>query len=179
MRLKKLIIGIALLPLLQGCGYHAVYASRSDNQALATTLNQIGIDNIPNREGQVLRNDLIDRLYGKGRPASVLYHLSVAPKISTEDLGTLADSTTVLEGVNTDATYKLTDSTGREILHGKAHSATSYDKVGSQYATLASYDSAVDRTLHEVGEQITNRLGLYFAEKDADAPTPATAPAAP
>ncbi|MBV8061606.1 MAG: hypothetical protein JO126_02095 [Alphaproteobacteria bacterium] len=161
--------------MVQGCGYHAVYATQGSTSAVANELNQVGIDSIPNREGQVLRNDLIDRLYGKGRPTSVNYHLSVKINIGSEDLGTLADSTTVLVGINTDANYTLTDTAGHQVLSGHAHSATSYDKLNNQYGTLASHDSAVDRTLHEVGEQITNRLGLYFAEKDSSTSTvPAT-----
>jgi hypothetical protein len=32
------------------------------------------------------------------------------------------------------------------------------------YATLAAHDGALERTVHEIGEQLTARISLYFAE---------------
>jgi hypothetical protein len=65
---------IALVCLLTcGRGFHAVYGSHGGSDSpVAEQLNQVAIDNIPDRQGQMLRNALIDRMYGKGRPLQPL-----------------------------------------------------------------------------------------------------------
>ena len=124
----------------------------------------MAIDSIPDRPGQILRNALIDRMYGKGRPAHPLYRLAVHMNTSVADVGILANSTSTLADLDTTATYTLTDTAGKKLLDGTAHSVTSYSRLDNEYATLAAHDGAVERTAHEVSEQIVNRLSLYFAE---------------
>jgi hypothetical protein len=55
---------------------------------------------------------------------------------------------------------------------GSAHSATSYDQLNNQYGTLAAHDSAINRVVHEVSEQIVNRLSLYFTKDHSHDPDP-------
>jgi LPS-assembly lipoprotein len=156
-----LLLSVLCLP---ACGFQPIYGSHTGaNGPVAEQLNQVAIDNIPDRPGQMLRNDLIDRMYGKGRPGQPLYHLSVKLRLAEEDLGILANATSTLAEFNTYADYALSDEHGKELVHGTAHSATSFDRLSNQYATLAAHDSAVERTVGEVSEQIVNRLSLYFA----------------
>lgn len=167
--LSSLCLLISVLCLLAACGFHPVYGSHDDNgNPVAATLNQIAIENIPDRQGQILRNDLIDRLYGKGgRPQQPAYHLAVTLRNSQEDLGIQANATSTRTLMNMSATYVLTDTTGKKILDGKAHSVASFNSISDQYATLAARDSAFERTINEVSEQIVNRLSLYFSEHPA------------
>jgi LPS-assembly lipoprotein len=137
---------------------------------VAATLSEVAIDNIPERNGQILRNYLIDRMYGQGRPAQPRYTLTITLKVAEEDLGIQADATSTRTLMNMYAKYALTDAKGKNILGGEAHSVTSYNKLSDQYAAVASRNSSLERTLDEVGEQIVNRLSLYFAEhSDASA----------
>ncbi len=150
---------------LAACGFHPVYGSKSkDGAPIAEQMNQVAIDPIPERQGQLLRNDLIDRFYNKGRPSQPLYHLTVSISVSDEDLGLLTNATTSLAAVHTTGNYTLKDNKDKVILTGVARSTGTYDKLNSQYSTLAAHDSAVERTVQEVSEQITSRLSLYFAE---------------
>ena len=166
--MKKQFFFICLLMpvfcLLAACGFHPVYGGSTAKGPVAEQLNQVAIDNIADRQGQLLRNDLIDRMYGKGRPSQPLYRLVIKLHTTQEDVGTLANAVATLTELNTYADYTLNDLKGKEILHGSAHSVTSYSRLDNQYATLASHDSAVERTVGEVSEQIVNRLSLYFAE---------------
>ena len=157
--------------LLSGCGFHSVYGSHSANgSTVSEELNKVAIDPIPEHVGQQLRNDLIDRFYGKGRPSQPLYHLSVKIGISEEDLGLLVNATAALAAVHVNGAYVLTDANGTELIRGDVTSSATYDKLTSQYGTLAARDSAVERTAREVSEQITARLSLYFAERPATSP---------
>src|ERR1700733_2535287 len=42
--------------LTSGCGFHPVYGTRDDNSSVADELNDVAIENIPDRQGQMLRN---------------------------------------------------------------------------------------------------------------------------
>jgi LPS-assembly lipoprotein len=170
---------ILFLPLflaLTACGFTPVYGSHESNNAhVAGELNQIAIDNIPDHNGQMLRNDLIDRMYGKGRPGTPLYTLSVHMHYTVEDLGIQADATSTRSLMNMYGDFKLSDANHNVVLSGTAHSVTSFNKLANQYGTLAAEQSSFERTIFEVSEQIVNRLSLFMAER----PDPATQPQLP
>lgn len=163
------LAALSLLLLSQtACGFHPVYGGVRASDGAASTaagLNEVAIDNIPNREGQILRNFLIDRMYAKDRPAQPSYRLHVAIRYTEEDLGILANATATRSLVNMYGDYALTDAKGKEILKGTAHSIASYDKLTQLYGTLAAKQDVHERTLHEISEQIVNRLSLYFSER--------------
>ncbi|MDP9128037.1 MAG: LPS assembly lipoprotein LptE [Pseudomonadota bacterium] len=170
--------GLALLSLaflllaLPACGFHPVYGARSDDGTpVAEQLNQVAIDTIPERMGQMLRNELIDRMYRKGRPSQPSYHLTIHLRVTQEDLGIQADATSTRSLLNMFADYALLDMKDKEILHGTAHSISSYNTLNDQYGNLAAKNAAVQRTLNETGEQIVNRLSLYFSEKPSSSQT--------
>jgi LPS-assembly lipoprotein len=160
------LVLIALL-MLSACGFQPVYGTHNtdSDSPVADNLNNIAIDNIPDRSGQLLRNNLIDRLYGKNRPAQPVFTLKVKLHNSIEDLGILANATSTRELLNMYADYTLLDAKGKTILSGTAHSVASYDRLDQMYGTIAAQQDANERTIHEVSEQIVNRISLYFAEK--------------
>lgn len=153
------------LLLLAACGFHPVYGGHdSSGSPVAAQLNQVAIDNIPDQAGQMLRNNLIDQFYGQGRPAQPLYHLSIGVKTGEEFLGLLANATSTLSEVTSTGSYRLADTKGNVLVSGTARSVTDYDLFNNQYGTLAAKNSAIERNMTELSEQITNRLSLYFAE---------------
>jgi len=160
------LLTVVFLPLA-GCGFQPVYGTHGAlmGSPVAVDLNNIAIDNIPDRNGQILRNYLIDRLYGKNRPLKPLYTLKVSIHYSEEDLGILANATATRSLLNMYGDYLLVDSKGNELLKGSAHSVASFDKLDQMYGTVASRQDASQRTLHEVSEQIVNRLSVYFSER--------------
>ena len=152
---------------LAGCGFHTLYGSHttSDGTPVTQELNQVAIDNVPNHEGQILRNDLIDKMYGKGRPARPAYTLVIKLHHGEEDIGVMVDATTAFTLMNMYADYDLKDMQGKVLVHGTAHSTTTFNKLNDQYATLAARETAFKNTIDEVSEQIVNRVSLYFSEK--------------
>jgi LPS-assembly lipoprotein len=153
--------------LLAGCGFHPIYGSHgaASGSPVAMDLNNVAIDNIPDHNGQMLRNDLIDRMYGKNRPEKPLYTLKVKIHSDEEDLGILANATATRELMNMYGDYSLVDAKGDVLISGTAHSVASFDKLDEMYGTVAVRQDAYERTLHEVGEQIVNRISLYFSER--------------
>ncbi len=174
MQTKKWLSFCLLIPVictLMACGFHPIYGARDDNGTpVAEQLNQVAIENIPDRHGQILRNELIDKMYGKGRPSSPSYHLVVKIRLAEENLAVQANATSLRTMLNTFGDYSLQDSQGKEIFKGTAHSVTSFSTLADQYGNLAAEEDAVERTLGEVSEQIVNRLSLYFAEKKPSEP---------
>jgi LPS-assembly lipoprotein len=152
---------------LAGCGFRPIYGSRGDNDGspVAMDLNNIAIDNLPDRDGQILRNYLIDRLYGKNRPERPAYTLKVVVRSTEENLGILANATTTRSLFDVYGNYSLVDTGGKELLKGTAHSVAGFDKLDQMYGTVAARQDARERTLHEISEQIVNHLSLYFSER--------------
>lgn len=158
-----------LIPVfcLLSCGFHPVYGTHGaeSGSPVAIDLNNIALDNIPDRDGQMLRNNLVDRMYGGNRPEKPAYTLKVKIRNTEQDLGILANATATRELLDMYGDYSLTDVQGKEILKGTAHSVASFDKLDQMYGTVAARENAHERTLHEIGEQIVNRLSLYFSER--------------
>lgn len=165
MRLFRFFVPVLFL-LTASCGFAPIYGSHgNDNAPVAKVLGNVAIANIPDRHGQILRNHLIDRMYASGRPAHPNATLGISLRSTQTDLGIQKDATTARRQLNMWADYTLTDSTGKRLLKGSAHSVVSYSKLDAQYGTVAAETNATERALNEVGEQIVNRLSLYYAEK--------------
>ena len=99
--------------LTSGCGFHPLYGSRDGNSSVSAELNDVAIDNIADRNGQILRNDLIDRMYHNGRPQSPKYTLTTSLRTLEEGIGLLPDATTSLTELNLYADYTLKDQAGK------------------------------------------------------------------
>lgn len=165
---KRLIAAflIALLPLA-GCGFQPVYGTRAGGMAAGAALANVQIDPIPERNGQVLRNNLIDRFYHDGRPTDPRFRLAVALSATEEELGIQRDATATRARLRLQANYELIDTgSGQVVYRTFSRSVISYNLVDSQFAVLASRQDAYDRGLTELAEDIRSRLALYFAREE-------------
>ena len=162
--------------LTSGCGFHPLYGSRDDNSSVSAELNDVAIDNIADRNGQILRNDLIDRMYHNGRPQSPKYTLTASLRTLEEGIGLLPDATTSLTELNLYADYTLKDQAGKTVVTATAHATATFNQLQEEYGTLAAEQNAYQRCLDEVSEQIVNRISLYFSEGTTIKP-PAQGPA--
>lgn len=161
-RASLLLIGVFLL---SACGFSPVYGPKGGDRApVAAALSNVAIENIPNEEGQSLRNKLIDRMYRQGRPAKPAARLSVTVTGSETELGIQKDATATVIELTMNAPYILRSANGQELLNGNAKSLVLYSKLNAQYGTLAAKRNAYDRALTEISEQILNRLSLFYAE---------------
>lgn len=160
-------LALGLIVALAACGFEPIYGTH-DNQGapVAAALNDVAIANIPDRNGQILRNHLIDRMYSAGRPVNPKTQLEIKLQTSEADLGIQLNATTSRHEVTVSADYTLKDlASGKELVKGTARSLVGFSQLDAQYGTLAARESSTNRAITEVGEQIVNRISLYFAEK--------------
>ena len=165
----RLII-LLLLPLLLTSCYRPIYGERpfgADATQQENRLNRIFIKNIPDESGQKLRNFLIDRMYGSGRPDKTDATLTIGLTTSEEDLGLQKDATTLRKKVSYKATYLLTDNTTQKSLRsGSVRTFVSYDKIDAQYGVLVSREASLERAMRELSDLIVGQLLVYYGQRD-------------
>jgi len=151
--------------LLAACGFSPIYGSHGDEGTpVAEALSSVFISNIPNEDGQKLRNRLMDRMYFHGRPQDPLARLDVSLSSSESGLGIQKDATTSLSELTMNASYTLRGMDSKQLLAGTAKSIVIYSKLDAQYGTLAAQRNAYDRAITELCEQIVSRISLYYAQ---------------
>ncbi len=117
-----------------------MYGENAATKVTSTELASIDIANIPNRDGQMLRNELVDYLQPAGTPAAPRYKLEVL-KLSEElrDLDVTVRSDTTREQMKLSAIMKLTDlETGKVVLRKDLSARGSYNILESEYTSLVS-----------------------------------------
>ena len=157
---------LASLLIISACGFSPVYGTLGHDNEFGTEdlLALVAIDNIPDREGQFLRNELIDRFYRYERPANPQYRLKV--KYLTEslrDLDITEDSDSTRAQLRMQAQIELLDAvTGESLMQRTLHSASSYNKLGSEFATRASEQSTRENVLNALAQRIETQVTLYL-----------------
>ena len=148
---------------LAGCGFSPLYGTRGDNAA-KYHFDSIAIGNIPDQEGQYLRNALIDRFYQHGRPADPQYTLEVAKvRQRRRDLDITKSSSATRAQLRLDTKMTLKDNkTGETLLTRDLLAITSYNILQSQFTTRVSQDDAERSGLDDLARQIEQQLALYF-----------------
>ena len=171
-KLSVVALALVLNTLLGACGFSPLYVQRSGADfSVEQHLALISIQQIKDRIGQQLRNNLLVRLNLKGQPASPLYILNVTLSETNTNLGvkksavvtrgnlrlsalyTLSRATNVSSGINADV---LTTATVTTI--------SSYDIPQAQYTALAALKDARARAVKEIADDMKTRLGVYFRQ---------------
>jgi LPS-assembly lipoprotein len=150
---------------LSACGFHPLYQSSSseESHAVAPQLAAVRVDTIPDRQGQILRNELIDRLNPGGEPVDSAYELVVTYSEVQADLGLSNDAVTTRGQLTIAANYRLLDrKTNKVISAASTQAVTAYNIQNSEFATQLSHDDAENRALRQVADDITTALSIYF-----------------
>lgn len=162
---------------LGGCGFEPLYGRREDGGSAAAELAAIRIAPIADRTGQLLYNELRDRLNPRGKPATPLYILRVTLVETREELAFRGDETATRANLLLTANYVLQRAasqggSGEEVTVAKGESrvTASYDILESQYATLVSIDDARGRAVQVLGDDIQARLAVVLSRASAAAP---------
>ena len=162
----KKIFSIVIIGLtLTACGFQPMYGTASrGNSSIESVLAQVEIGNIPDREGQFLRNDLIDRFYADGRPVSPKYLLAIEPiHETTRDLDITKSSDATRAQLRLETQMALKDmSTGEIVLKRKLTAISSYNVLTSEFATRVSEQNMRENGLKDLARQIELQVGLYF-----------------
>lgn len=157
--MTRLLPLIVLPLLLAGCGLQPLYGGGGSG-IVATTLTQIEVAPIQGKAGWLMSTALADRLQaGKTSP---LYRLDVRLDDKITGLGVRRDDSVARERRTLRARYQLVSlADGSVVLDATAGSDAGIDVVGSEYATIAAENTALERLSGIVADQIVSRVALY------------------
>jgi len=154
--MKRLAVLIALA--LPGCGLHPLYAGGSGG-AVAGALTRVEVAPIQGKSGWLVANALRDRLSAGGTP---LYRLDIRLDDQISGLGVRRDNSVSRERRTLRARYQLVKlADGTVLLDETAGSDAGIDVVGSEYATIAAENTALERLSDIVADKIVARVALY------------------
>lgn len=168
MRSQFLILLLAFI--VSACGFEPVYGVNR-NMALGVEdyLGAIEIGNIPDREGQYLRNALIDRFYRGGRPPGPRYELVFAPlDESLLDLDITKTSDATRGQLRMSTNFKLKDKlNNQEVLARTVHAITSYNILANEFSTRVTEQNARENAIDDIARQVEQQLVLYFRRTES------------
>lgn len=161
-------LALLLLLLLASCGLRPLYEGGGSG-TVAQALRSMAIAPIGGRSGWLVRTALEDRL-GGGEIANPRYRLEVELDDDITGFGIRSDNAVTRERRTLRARYRLVEAgTGAVVLDATAGSDAGIDVVGSEYATVAAEQTALERLSKELADQIVARVALYASR---DVPTP-------
>ncbi len=156
---------LLVVALLSGCTLQPLYPGGSRSQ-VSQALRSISVAPIPGRAGYHVRGALVDRMGEQAGP--VRYRLEVELDDRITGFGIRLDDAVTRERRTLRARYRLVDAQrGTVVLDATAGSDAGIDVVGSEYATVAAEQTALERLSVEVAEQIISRVALYASRTPA------------
>ena len=163
---------VAGVLLLTACGFQPLYGTGRDADASAQ-LAEVKIERIAERRGQILRNELLDRMNPRGEPARPSYRLAIDTAESLQGLGIREDDTATLARLTLTANFSLFDAATQEsLLSGSATSINSYNISTSEFATDSAEADARRRGARDLAEDITARVAIFLAQSGRAAAEP-------
>lgn len=165
MKLSLLFWGFLLLA---ACGFQPVYKDGPSVQheayhSVRSALSSITVDIIPNREGQAVRNYLIDTLYTQGTPLNPQYRLKISPiKEHIVEIGIDRDDEASRAQLRQETNMTLFDASNKAILSRTIRATTGYNILAGQFTTFVTEEDARRQAQKILADNITTQLELYF-----------------
>lgn len=162
---------LAFCLFLGGCGFQPMYGDHSSAASMAME-SGVEIGNIPDRNGQYLRNLLIDRMYQKGRPSDAPYLLTIAPlRTELTNLGIRKDATSTRAMLQVYTVLTLLDrTTNTVVLERRVRAVGGYNQLDNQFATRVSEHSVSNHMLEELSDTIVTEVSLYLNRAKGSTP---------
>jgi LPS-assembly lipoprotein len=156
---------------LSACGFEPLYGPQFVKQPeVCQELAQIKVTRIANREGQMLRNHLIDILSPCGQPTFPSAILNVRLGIKKENVAVRKDGTAMRYKITLVAYISLTDPETKQILYtDKATVINAYfigdNSAFEAYSTIISERDAVRKGLKLLADEIQTLLASYYKQQ--------------
>jgi LPS-assembly lipoprotein len=168
-RTALLASALLMASALSGCGLHPLYAG-GGNGAIARGLAAVDVSAIEGKNGWLMHNALVDQLGAGNAGGPVRYRLDVRLDDKLEGSAVLSDDTVSRERRTLRARFQLVDnSSGAIVLDSTAGSDEGIDVVGSDYATIAAEQTALENLTREVANQIVTSVALHLRSNAASA----------
>lgn len=168
---RRRLLGVAVASVapvalaLGGCGFRPLYGNRGSAPG-AVELAAVAVDPIGDRLGQILRNDLVERLSPLGEPVYPRYRLRARLRQSRSSLAIQSDSSITRFNLRISVNFLLIDiASGETVFQSEARAIGSFDAVQSDFATLTAEQDAARRTVREAAEDVRAQLAAFFARR--------------
>ncbi|MBV6634063.1 MAG: hypothetical protein KI792_13635 [Alphaproteobacteria bacterium] len=165
--MKRVILLIPALILLASCGFQPVYGTAGRDGGGPTVQEQfadVRVAPIADREGQMLRNALIDQIYVDGIPQSAKYELVVQLSFRQVAIDIDRDDSMTRSQLTGTATANLMSrSNGQRLWSTVSQSITTFNVLDSPFATVVSERTAREQAIDQISDELVVRLGAYFA----------------
>lgn len=161
----KTIVLLSFALLLTACGFTPMYGQGSASKGnVPAGLDRVEIAMIPDESGIYLRNELIDRFYRSGYPASPTHKLVVSPVAELiRDLDITIESEATRKQIKLTTSISLVDNQTEQSVMSRTLSAiTSYNVSPTQFTTRLSESDAREAALTDLARQIEVQTALYF-----------------
>jgi LPS-assembly lipoprotein len=155
--------------VLCACGFQPMYGQRGPQVTPASSdLASIEVGMIPDRSGQLLRNELTYLLNpASDTGVSRRYTLSVGLKEEIDTFAVERSGFATRANVQVMATYTLVeDATGKPILSGTSRAVSGFNILREDFSTYVASGDARNRAISQIAFDIRNRLGAYFSRSE-------------
>lgn len=170
---RKNIAILALVAFIAGCGFEPLYVEKkSDSEwyydsefdtSIKDEMASVKVELIQDRIGQLIRNDLLDKLTPKGIPQSPKYYLKITDiKISEIDQALRNDITATRKKVIYKVYYVLNDKNHQKLIKGDSVAYLGYDILRDPYSTTFAKKKNEKNAAKIIANDISLRLGAYF-----------------
>jgi LPS-assembly lipoprotein len=165
-RVFAAVFALALATPLAGC-IQPLYGPNLDGTSNAAELRAVEVDEIPERIGHYVRNELIYGFNGTGAQVTPRYRLKV--KLSERVQTPIYNSTTSFSTSATvvvDANYSLmTLPDNVEIAKGVAQALASYDRFTARFTNIRAARDAEIRDAKVIADSIRTRIAIDLATR--------------
>jgi LPS-assembly lipoprotein len=164
------LVLVVLTLFLAACGFKPLYGRHGAGTLPAEQyLARINIEQVADRVGQQLRNNLLSRLNPKGPSADPLYSLSINVTESITNLVIKKSAVVTRGNLRIAASYSMALVRGvgageGGLASGTVLSTSSYDIPQDQFAARAALKDARARAVKEIADDMRTRLAVYFKQ---------------
>jgi LPS-assembly lipoprotein len=163
--------GIVGLVFLGGCGFHPLYLSGGKAPGEASVraeLANVAVAPIPDRVGQLVRNDLVFLMAPTADAQTAAYRLDVRLTERISELAVESTGFATRANLRLSAAFALVDlGTGKAVMSSRARAISSYNIVDASFSTLTAQNAARERAARRIAEDIRSRISAYFAGREA------------
>lgn len=166
MSLSKLhALALVAALTLGGCGFSPVYAKPDTVTAMQSQLENVEVGMIADRDGQYLRNALLDQMGSTtASSAGQRYFLRIY-NLHQEDMafGIRKDASATRGDITMTATMELIDTqTNTAVLTRPLRTRGGYNRMDNLYGAQVSEQDTTERLLDEMAERAVTELTLHF-----------------
>lgn len=157
----RLLLSFCLCLLLESCGFRPLYMP---SESISNISYPIKIKPIKDRNGQILRNQLLDLLTPEGVPKKPKYVLQINLTETIKAIGVNKDETTSRKEAVLTAIMSLTDAKSGAVLYiHPVKSINSFEVISQDYySDVVAQDYAKVEALRLLAEKIKLMLSIYL-----------------